>query len=901
MKEALEHDLGDRAGEKVPCFGTRLDLRLAMLQNPLRTGPTDELVWYVAEANALRRIRQDVSAADRARLIAETRRWVIRDLRGFDETSRHGSSEPEGDRRIPDSLAELLFRFGKSKMEYWSDEDWEGLTLQALWRVCCDGVRDIPAFTTPAPLAIRHRDVLLEATGVDTDLLVDDRLIPFSAAFLDQGFAHWELPRRDEGFYRAFCSLYRLPWGPPDRWMGGLAEEAGRLLDEGIGPLESVLESLRILGVAKEEWERYLSATLLVLRGWAGMVRQIEARGDRVVRPVPQGSLVEFLAIRLLLDRFAVAYTARTSLGIKTPVREFWRLARGWVDPQWPHSVEQRAFPVFQLAQISGLSPDVLYRLNKQEWRTILQEIDSFSGLERRRVFHLAYERRFYTQTADAVALHVRHPAPTPSQPRFQAIFCIDEREESIRRHLEELAPDAVTFGTAGFFSVAMYYRGVADAHFVPLCPGVIRPGHWVVERVIDSDEQAHQLRQKTRRALGMASFRFNVGSRSLTLGALLTAVVGVLASIPLVARTLFPRFTSRLSQDARPVRRVPAVDPAAARADRWRHRGPRTGSLGYTVDEMAEIAEKVLRDLGLTSVFSRLVFVFGHGSTSMNNPHESAHDCGACGGARGGPNARALAQMLNDPRVRERLAQARAVDSGGDRLRRRHAQHQQRDAHLLRPRPAAGVASKRIRGRPADFSRQACDRNAHERCRRFESAPLTLSFAGARQHVESRAEDLAQVRPEWGHATNAICIVGRRERTRGLFLDRRAFLTSYDPTQDDAESTILTRILQAVVSGLRGHQPRILLLLRRQHRLRLRHEAAAQHHRSAGRDGRRGQRSADRPALADGRDSRAGPHPVRHRDDARGDAPDHGPERGHRQALPQRLGPARGARSRHG
>ena len=234
-------------------------------------------------------------------MIAETRRWVIRDLRGFDETSRHGSSEPEGDRRIPDSLAELLFRFGRSKMEYWSDEDWEGLTLQALWRVCCDGVRDIPAFTTPAPLAIRHRDVLLEATGVDTDLLVDDRLIPFSAAFLDQGFAHWELPRRDEGFYLAFCSLYRLPWGPPDRWMGGLAEEAGRLLDEGIGPLESVLESLRILGVAKEEWERYLSATFLVLRGWAGMVRQIEARGDRVVRPVPQGSLVEFLAIRLLL------------------------------------------------------------------------------------------------------------------------------------------------------------------------------------------------------------------------------------------------------------------------------------------------------------------------------------------------------------------------------------------------------------------------------------------------------------------------------------------------------------------------------------------------------------------------------------------------------------------------
>ncbi len=93
----------------------------------------------------------------------------------------------------------------------------------------------------------------------------------------------------------------------------------------------------------------------------------------------------------------------------------------------------------------------------------------------------------------------------------------------------------------------------------------------------------------------------------------------------------------------------------------------------------------------------------------------------------------------------------------------------------------------------------EACDRNAHERSRRFRSAPLTHSFSAARQHVEERSEDLAQTRPELGHATNAITIVGRREWTRGLFLDRRAFLTSYDPTQDDAESTILARILSAV------------------------------------------------------------------------------------------------------
>jgi hypothetical protein len=92
----------------------------------------------------------------------------------------------------------------------------------------------------------------------------------------------------------------------------------------------------------------------------------------------------------------------------------------------------------------------------------------------------------------------------------------------------------------------------------------------------------------------------------------------------------------------------------------------------------------------------------------------------------------------------------------------------------------------------------EACQRNAHERCRRFETAPLDLSPEAAQRHVEARAEDLAQTRPEYGHATNAVCVVGRRKRTRGLFLDRRVFLVSYDPTQDDAMGTVLARILQA-------------------------------------------------------------------------------------------------------
>ncbi len=57
---------------------------------------------------------------------------------------------------------------------------------------------------------------------------------------------------------------------------------------------------------------------------------------------------------------------------------------------------------------------------------------------------------------------------------------------------------------------------------------------------------------------------------------------------------------------------------------------------------------------------------------------------------------------------------------------------------------------------------------------------------------------DLSQVRPEWGHATNACAVVGRRSITQGVFLDRRAFVISYDPTQDP-DGKILERILMAV------------------------------------------------------------------------------------------------------
>jgi uncharacterized protein YbcC (UPF0753/DUF2309 family) len=793
LQEVLEHDLGGRAGEEIPCFGNRLGLFLAMLQYPLRSGPTEELVWYVAEVNALRRVRSEVSSAVRARLIAETRRWVIRDLRGGNEGAPNGSAESP----VSASLTEMLRRFGASRIESWSDDDWEGFTLQALWRLCCDGVRDLPPYTKQPQPPVRQRDILFEATGVDTDALVHDVLIRFCAAFLDQGMAKWQLPRRSEGLYRAFCSLYRHPGRAPADWMRELAQELGRLEDQATGPLDSILESLDALGVSEEEWERFLSATLLALRGWGGMIHQVELHGDRVVQPIPEGSLVGFLAIRLLLDRFALAYTARSALGLSAPVREFWRLARGKDDPHWPPSVEQRAFLVFQLAQVLGLSPDVVYRLSKPEWATLLQEIESFTAIERRRIFHLAYERRFSTQTLDAITLHVCRPAGRPESPRFQAVFCLDEREESFRRHLEELAPNVETFGVAGFYAVAIYYKGAADAHFTPLCPVLIRPEIWVIEEVETALGESNRRRAQTRRVLGTVSLRIHEGSRGFALGAILTGALGVLASFPLLARILFPRLTARIRH--RFGRLVETPPLTRLRVERTQPSpGPADAAIGFSIVEMVNAAERLLRDIGLTRGFARLLLLHGHGSHSQNNPHDSAHNCGACGGGLGGPNARTMAQLLNDPRVRDGMRE-RGLSLPDDTVVV-GGYHNTCDDSVTYYDLDRIPASHRHEFETARAEIElTCERNAHERCRRFYSAPLTLSFTAAREHVEARAEDLAQVRPEFGHCTNAITIVGRREWSRGLFLDRRAFLASYDPTEDDADHTILTRILQAV------------------------------------------------------------------------------------------------------
>ena len=78
-----------------------------------------------------------------------------------------------------------------------------------------------------------------------------------------------------------------------------------------------------------------------------------------------------------------------------------------------------------------------------------------------------------------------------------------------------------------------------------------------------------------------------------------------------------------------------------------------------------------------------------------------------------------------------------------------------------------------------------ALDLNAKERSRRFASIDTSLDMKKIRKAIQERSVSFFEPRPELGHGTNALCFVGRRASIKDLFLDRRAFLNSYDYSID--------------------------------------------------------------------------------------------------------------------
>jgi uncharacterized protein YbcC (UPF0753/DUF2309 family) len=276
----------------------------------------------------------------------------------------------------------------------------------------------------------------------------------------------------------------------------------------------------------------------------------------------------------------------------------------------------------------------------------------------------------------------------------------------------------------------------------------------------------------------------------------LFNALFGVVAIFPLLARLMSPRLAGRL-RSALTERFFPTPrTELTVHHDTAEDLPAGITQRGFTTDERVARVATVLENIGFTRNFSQVVLVLGHGSTTLNNPHKSAYDCGACGGRQGGPNARVFCQMANDPEVRSGLT-ARNIHIPEDTWFC-GGQHDtcEDEVHLFDLHTCPESHSELFQ-RVLLTMDEARAKNAQERCRRLFSAPKAPTPREALQHVEGRSEHLAEPRPEFGHATNAVAVIGRRALTRGLFMDRRVFLLSYDPNIDD-DGKILERTLAA-------------------------------------------------------------------------------------------------------
>ncbi len=219
-------------------------------------------------------------------------------------------------------------------------------------------------------------------------------------------------------------------------------------------------------------------------------------------------------------------------------------------------------------------------------------------------------------------------------------------------------------------------------------------------------------------------------------------------------------------------------------------------GRIGFSLEEQVGFVSQALSSIGLTENFSRFVLLVGHGSTSENNPYESALDCGACGGAHGLVNARVLAQMANKPAVRQRLLQ-QGIKIPNDTWFMPALHNTTTDEITLHDLellpPTHLIYLDRLRTGLVSAARLC----AQERLPSLQIHPSKHDPLAAFKAAERNSMDWSQVRPEWGLARNAYFIIGRRALTRHLALDGRAFLHSYDYRVDRKN-----RLLENILTG---------------------------------------------------------------------------------------------------
>lgn len=345
--------------------------------------------------------------------------------------------------------------------------------------------------------------------------------------------------------------------------------------------------------------------------------------------------------------------------------------------------------------------------------------------------------------------------APVAGRAAVQAAFCIDVRSEVFRRALEAQDAGVETLGFAGFFGLPVSHCAPGSVLAEDHLPVLLRPSLRAASHGTAAVEEATRIAARGARAWG----RFR------------QAAVSSFAFV----ESAGPIYGAKLVADALGLRARPTgAGPAPALVD------------GMGAAAKAATGAAVLRAMGLVSGHARVVLLLGHGARVVNNPHESAYHCGACGGQTGEVSARLLADLLNDPETRAGMA-AEGVVIPGDTVFVAGLHETTTDEVRLFDGAVPASHSAEV-ARVAGWLARA---GAVARAERGARLP------GGR--VSARAADWSEVRPEWGLAGCAAFIAAPRAVTAGGDLAGRAFLNSYD-WRADAGFATLELILTAPV-----------------------------------------------------------------------------------------------------
>ena len=557
-------------------------------------------------------------------------------------------------------------------------------------------------------------------------------------AYLDQGISIWRMPGDGEGFLQSVGSLVNsslIGYEPLNQPI------AKALLSLQIDQL--IETALKHLVGDQSLYESYVVETLLSFPGWSSTVDFIERNPDALLLS-KKISLKEILALTLVLD---LAFLESASHVERKSLSSF-----GVQSPPIPMSVSQHVSRV------------------------------DFIKL----VWHEAWEWTLYEKSL-ALISKLRVNPVRREKPQVQALFCIDDRECSLRRYLETEDPRCETYGLPGFFGVDFMYQCATDISPTRHAPIVLQPKHLIMSKFLKD-----QIKPKHSKS---EHFAIGQQTHSIVRGWFMTQIIGITAAFRLALSVFRPRLTQATASSLSRVN-----ENIEMNLERLAGEGPQSDGFlhGFSPQEMAEKLSHQLKAIGLVKDLAPLVVLIAHGSSSTNNTHFSAYDCGACSGKPGTPNARAFAKMANRVDVRQELASMGIMIPDSTTFVAGLHDTTRDEVKFFDLREVSETARKAI----SEFYpklKRALRNNARERCRRFELVDPNISAAAALQEVQRRSVAIFEPRPELTHASNAIAIVGRRSLTAGGFLDRRAFLHSYDP-EIDADGSLLQSVLTAVM-----------------------------------------------------------------------------------------------------